>query len=122
MTAAPQHPDPQHPDPPRPADSVREVATTAAPPPERAGIEPAALKDITTRLRRARGQLDGIITMIETGRSCRDVATQLSAASKALDRVGYKLIAANLAQCLATDEADRELTPAEIEKLFISLA
>lgn len=84
-------------------------------------LDPVASKEITARLRRARGQLDGIIAMIESGRSCRDIATQLSAASKALDKAGYKLIAASLAQCLLTDEADRDMTPAEIEKLFISL-
>lgn len=81
-----------------------------------------AVKDILGRLRRARGQLDGVIGMIESGRSCRDVATQLSAASKALDKAGYKLVAASLQECLTTAEADREMTPAEIEKLFISLA
>lgn len=85
-------------------------------------LDPAAVKEITARLRRARGQLDGIISMIEKGRSCRDIATQLSAASKALDKAGYKLIAASLASCLLTAEADRAMSPAEIEKLFISLA
>ena len=46
----------------------------------------------------------------------------LSAASKALDKAGYKLVAASLQECLTTAESDREMTPAEIEKLFISLA
>lgn len=92
---------------------------------DRAGpdtLDPSVVKEITARLRRARGQVDGIITMIETGRSCRDVATQLSAASKALDKAGYKFIAASLAACLLADEADRAMSPEEIEKLFVSLA
>ena len=88
----------------------------------RESLDPLAVKEITARLRRARGQLDGIITMMENGRPCRDIAIQLSAASKALDKAGYKLIAASLAACLLTDEADRAMSPEEIEKLFISLA
>lgn len=90
--------------------------------PVRRSMDPVAQKEITSRLRRARGQVEGVIAMIESGRSCREVATQLAAASKALDRAGYKLVAASLAECLLTDEADRDMTPAEIEKLFISLA
>lgn len=85
-------------------------------------IETKAQKEITDRLRRVRGQLDGVIAMIEGGRSCRDVVTQLSAASKALDRAGYKLVATSMRECLLADEASRELSPDELEKLFISLA
>ena len=81
-----------------------------------------AQKQITDRLRRARGQIDGVIAMIEAGRSCRDVVTQLSAASKALDKAGYKLIASSLQECLLADAADREMTPDELERLFVSLA
>jgi DNA-binding FrmR family transcriptional regulator len=79
-------------------------------------------KEILNRLRRARGQLEGVISMIESGRSCRDVVTQLSAASRALDRAGYKLIAISMKECLVTDIDDRELTPDQLEQLFISLA
>jgi len=81
-----------------------------------------AQREIVTRLRRARGQIEGVIGMIETGRPCRDIVTQLSAASKALDRAGYKLIAAGMQECLTHPTGDPELGPAELEKLFISLA
>lgn len=100
-----------------PAGQVDQGAGSA-----RRSTDPAAQKEITSRLRRASGQIDGVIAMIENGRSCRDVATQLAAASKALDRAGYTFVAMSLAQCLLTDEADREMTPDEIEKLFIRLA
>jgi len=83
---------------------------------------PTTQKEITNRLRRARGQLDGVIAMIESGRPCRDVVTQLAAASRALDRAGYKLIVNTLEECLRTEAQDREVTPAELEKLFLSLA
>ena len=38
---------------------------------------------IVNRLRRARGQIDGVIAMIEQGRDCREIVTQLAAASRA---------------------------------------
>ncbi len=59
------------------------------------------MKDVVHRLRRARGQIDGIIAMIEAGRSCRDVVTQVAAASRALDRAGFKIVALGLQQCLS---------------------
>jgi DNA-binding FrmR family transcriptional regulator len=85
-------------------------------------IAPQAQKEITNRLRRARGQIDGVISMIESGRSCREVVTQLSAASSALDRAGYKLIAISMKECLLTADDEREMTPDELERLFITLA
>jgi DNA-binding FrmR family transcriptional regulator len=79
-------------------------------------------KEILNRLRRARGQIDGVLAMIEAGRPCQDVVIQLAAASRALDRAGYKMIATSLRACLLSEEGDRELTPDEIEKLFLALA
>ncbi len=78
------------------------------------------------RLRRVQGQLGGVISMIEQGRSCKDVVTQLAAVSKALDRAGFTIIASGLRNCLdATDGGDGHgevLTIQELEKLFLSLA
>ena len=52
-------------------------------------------------LRRARGQLDGVINMIDEERTCADIVTQLAAVSKALDRVGFKrLIRSELRRCV----------------------
>lgn len=72
------------------------------------------------RLRRAEGQIAGVVRMLEAGRDCRDVVTQLAAASRALDRAGFQLIAAGLRQCLADPAAtpDQE----DLERLFMSLA
>lgn len=84
-------------------------------------IEPAVRTDVLLRLKRARGQLDGIVSMIEDGRSCAEVVTQLAAVSKALDRVGFKVVASGLQQCMERgDEAP--MTREELEKLFLSLA
>jgi DNA-binding FrmR family transcriptional regulator len=78
------------------------------------------------RLRRAHGQLGGVIAMIEQGRNCKDVVTQLAAVSKALDRAGFKIIATGLRDCLDRPGAGPDGAPAptidELEKLFLSLA
>jgi DNA-binding FrmR family transcriptional regulator len=79
-------------------------------------------KDVTNRLRRARGQIDGILAMIEDGRPCRDVVTQVAAVSKALDRAGFKIVALGLKQCLTAEDGQQEMTTQEMEKLFMSLA
>ncbi|NIS35245.1 MAG: metal-sensitive transcriptional regulator, partial [Actinobacteria bacterium] len=55
------------------------------------------------RLRRAEGQIRGIIGMIEQGRDCADVVTQMAAVSRALDRAGFRIIASGMQQCLSAD-------------------
>ncbi|GAB3107857.1 metal-sensitive transcriptional regulator [Streptomyces calidiresistens] len=84
------------------------------------------LKTVVNRLRRAQGQIAGIIRMIEEGRDCEEVVTQLAAASRALDRAGFAIIATGLQQCLIEPETpgtpDREEMRARLEKLFLSLA
>jgi DNA-binding FrmR family transcriptional regulator len=78
---------------------------------------------ILHRLRRAQGQLAGVIAMVEQGRDCKDVVTQLAAVSKALDRAGFKMVACGLRECAAGQGGDRtSLTEAELEKLFLTLA
>lgn len=84
-------------------------------------LEPQVRKDISMRLRRARGQLDGIIGMLDDERSCQEIVTQLAAVSKALDRAGFKLVAAGLRECLL-EGGDDTTKQAELEKLFLSLA
>lgn len=79
---------------------------------------------VLNRLRRAQGQLAGVISMIEQGRDCRDVVTQLAAVSRALDKAGFKIVATGLRECATGEAADsqRPLTEAELEKLFLALA
>ncbi|MFH8492818.1 metal-sensitive transcriptional regulator [Streptomyces coeruleorubidus] len=84
------------------------------------------LKTVVNRLRRAQGQIAGVIKMIEDGRDCEDVVTQLAAASRALDKAGFAIIATGLQQCLTDGDMaaseDREVMRARLEKLFLSLA
>jgi DNA-binding FrmR family transcriptional regulator len=84
------------------------------------------LKTVLNRLRRAQGQVAGVIKMIEEGRDCEDVVTQLAAASRALDKAGFAIIATGLQHCLADSgmatDGDRAQMRARLEKLFLSLA
>ncbi|GEM32405.1 metal-sensitive transcriptional regulator [Nocardia neocaledoniensis] len=79
---------------------------------------------VLNRLRRAHGQLAGVIAMVEQGRDCKDVVTQLAAVSRALDRAGFKIVATGLRECLADPDNARTdpMTVEELEKLFLSLA
>jgi DNA-binding FrmR family transcriptional regulator len=86
-------------------------------------VDPAATGDVIKRLRRAEGQIRGIIGMLEDGRDCADVVMQLAAVSRALDRAGFKIIASGLQQCMtANDGKDQEANLERMEKLFLSLA
>jgi DNA-binding FrmR family transcriptional regulator len=70
-----------------------------------------------------RGQLDGIVRMLEEGRSCEEIVTQLAAVSKALDRAGFAVIASGLRQCVTGDpDSGEQLDVKRMEKLFMSLA
>ena len=80
---------------------------------------------VLNRLRRAQGQLAGVISMIEQGRECKDVVTQLAAVSHVPWTVpGFKIVATGLRECVTGDAADgnKPMTEAELEKLFLALA
>lgn len=84
-----------------------------------------AATEVLNRLRRAQGQLAGVIAMIEQGRDCKDVVTQLAAVSKALDRAGFKIVAAGMRECASGTTSDGGHTPmteGELEKLFLALS
>jgi DNA-binding FrmR family transcriptional regulator len=77
---------------------------------------------VVKRLRRAEGQLAGVIRMLESGRDCEDVVTQLAAVSRALDKAGFAIIATGLEQCISAGEDGDTIDRARLEKLFLSLA
>lgn len=82
--------------------------------------------DVQLRLRRLEGQIRGLQRMLEEGQDCQAVVTQLSAAKAALDRIGYRLVAAGMRYC-ATDHPDAGpddpgLDIDELEKLFLKLS
>ena len=86
-------------------------------------IDDDAQGQVLNRLRRAQGQLAGVISMIESGRDCTDVVTQLAAVSRALDRAGFKIVASGMRQCLAAGEGgESPMTEEQMEKMFLTLS
>lgn len=60
----------------------------------------ATQKQIVNRLKRARGQLDGLIEQLENGdANCRDVLTQFAAVNSAISRASYLTVATIMSQC-----------------------
>ena len=72
---------------------------------------------LINRLRRVEGQSRGLQRMIEEGRSCEEIFTQLAATKAALDRVGVLLISLKMRECLAEETGEEEAaSPAAVEK------
>jgi DNA-binding FrmR family transcriptional regulator len=82
------------------------------------------LDDVRKRLRRAGGQVQAIERMLAEGRECREVVMQISAATKALEQAGFKLIAAGLTYCVERpEEAEADgYKLEEVERMFLKLA
>jgi DNA-binding FrmR family transcriptional regulator len=80
--------------------------------------------DVRKRLRRAAGQVQAVERMLDEGRECRDVITQLSAANRALEQAGFKIVSAGLTYCIEhPEEAEASGYPiAEVEKMFMRLS
>ena len=82
-----------------------------------------SVADVTTRLRRVEGQIRGIQRMIEDGRDCEDIVTQLMAARAALDKAGLLIVSSHVQQCLH-GSADPELEESlhRVIELFLKLS
>ncbi len=82
------------------------------------------VKDLRERLRRAEGQIHGVEMMLSEGRECRDIVMQLSAATKAIEQVGFRLIASGLTYCVQhPEEAEKSgYSLEEVRRLFTKLA
>ena len=85
-------------------------------------LNPAEMTPVINRIKRAQGQLAGVLRLLEEGRDCEDVVTQLAAVSKALDRAGFAIVASGLQQCLAEGDGIDSVDVKNMEKLFLSLA
>ncbi len=80
--------------------------------------------DLRKRLRRAAGQVNAVERMLAEGRECRDIVTQLSAATSASEQVGFRLIASGRTYCIEhPDEAEASGYPLnEVQRMFTKLA
>ncbi len=61
---------------------------------------------IVNRLKRLEGQIRGLQTMIESGKDCEAVLTQIMAAKSALNQVGLHIIGYSMKTCLM-EEGDK---------------
>jgi DNA-binding FrmR family transcriptional regulator len=86
-------------------------------------LPPGVVDDVRKRLRRAAGQVQAVERMLAEGRECRDVVHQLSAATRALEQAGFKLVAAGLTYCVEhPEEAAADGYPLEsVERMFMKL-
>lgn len=81
------------------------------------------VEDVRKRLRRAAGQVAAVERMLDDQRDCKEIVTQLSAATKALEQAGFKLVSAGLVYCLTDPErAEAEGYPlSEVERMFMKI-
>lgn len=87
-------------------------------------IDDEVRTDLHTRLRRIEGQVRGIQAMLAEDRECRDIVTQIAAVTRAMEQVGFRMLASGLTSCLQDPErAAAEGYPIdEVERLFLKLA
>lgn len=95
-------------------------------PSEEIGVElpQEVVEDVRMRLRRVAGQVQGVERMLEEGRECRDVVAQLSAATKALEQAGFKLVSAGMIYCIEHpgEAAATGYAIDEVQRMFMKLA
>jgi DNA-binding FrmR family transcriptional regulator len=79
--------------------------------------------DVRKRLRRAAGQVAAVERMLDEGRDCKEVVNQLSAATRALEQAGLRMVSAGLLYCLADPDraADEGYALGEVEKMLFRL-
>ncbi|MBO0843607.1 MAG: metal-sensitive transcriptional regulator [Nocardioides sp.] len=80
----------------------------------------AETTSVVNRVRRAQGQLGGVLRMIEDGRELADVVGQLKAVTRALDKAAFALLAGELRRKTVSGADPKEIE--ELEKVFLSLS
>ena len=80
--------------------------------------------DLQRRLRRVEGQMRGLQSMIDEGRDCRQIVTQVSAALHALEQVGFRIVASGLTYCIERPEeaAAAGYSVDDVQRMFMRLA
>jgi CsoR family transcriptional regulator, copper-sensing transcriptional repressor len=72
-------------------------------------------RDVVNRLKRIEGQVRGLIEMVESGRPCEDVAQQMAAARKAMDKAFYRMMACSVMEAVSVSQTEDE-TLREVER------
>lgn len=75
---------------------------------------------IKNRIKRMEGQLRGILKMMEEGKDCKEVVTQLSAVRSAVDKTIGVIVSENLIECVkAAEDAEKEKLVNEAVNLLV---
>ena len=87
-------------------------------------IDDSVKDDLHKRLRRIEGQVRGIQNMLEEQRECRDIVTQIAAVTKAMEQVGFRMLASGLTHCLQNpdESAASGYSVEDVEKMFLKLS
>jgi CsoR family transcriptional regulator, copper-sensing transcriptional repressor len=81
-------------------------------------LSPKRRDDVLLRLRRIEGQVRGVQRMVEDGRDCREIVTQVAAIKSALASVNSQVLQCYASNCLGDEEQPRDRTIAELIELF----
>ena len=84
--------------------------------------EVTASPAVVNRLKRAQGQLSGVLRMIDEGRDVDQIVHQLKAVSSAIDRAGFAILVVQLKGAVEEAGDDAEAHVARLERLFLALA
>ena len=63
---------------------------------------------VTKLLKTARGQIDGILKMVEDDRYCMDISQQLMATEAMLNKVNKEILTAHLKHCVSNAQTQEE--------------
>jgi DNA-binding FrmR family transcriptional regulator len=80
------------------------------------------LDAISKRLKRAHGQLAAVIRMLDEGRNCDEIVTQMAAVNKAVNTAAFTLISTSLKECIVDNKNNNQAVQEKLQKLFLSLA
>ena len=78
---------------------------------------------VSRQLKIARGQIDGLLKMVEDDAYCVDVSNQLLATMALLKRVNAMVLSAHLEHCVqnAKDRVDAKQKISEVQSLLLRL-
>jgi DNA-binding FrmR family transcriptional regulator len=77
---------------------------------------------ISARMKRANGQMAAVIRMLDEGKNCEEIVTQMAAVSKAINTAAFVLISSSLKECLVENKGNSDQVSEKLQKLFLSLA
>ena len=88
-----------------PASKTASTKTSKPKPADAAVHRSEHQRDIVNRLRRIEGQVRALVEMVDSGRPCEDIAQQMSAARKAMDKAFYRMMACSMLEAVTNGES-----------------